>query len=202
MKIELKHIFKSKIPKEDMLPLFKGKTLSSFMNKLEKLAIKDIARYEKNKVLGDGFEFFVELLLLLHPVDSRLGIGDYTPVMLNDNGVDGVGTNIWGNPCVVQIKYRSKKDTLLTGNKDHLSNMFSDGSLKYQVHPTNVEDKEIRHFIFTTGEGLHFYTDNEMYKKKVKCFGYKDIRGLIDNNILFWTSCINVINNNYKITVN
>lgn len=159
------------------------------MRRLEIQSQVDILRYDPQKYLGDGFEFFIELFLALHPCDNRVGVYNYSPIQENDNGVDGVGVNIRDEKCVVQIKYRSNKQTLLTANEDHLSNLFSDGMLAHDVVSDNKDKNNFRHFVFTTADGLHFYTDNEMFKGKVKCFGYNDIKGMIDNNIPFW-NCV------------
>ena len=71
----------------------------------------------------------MEILLKSHAYDNRLGITDYKPVQSDDNGVDGVGYNLIGEKCVVQVKYRSNKKDVLSANKDHLSNMISDGMI-------------------------------------------------------------------------
>ena len=191
MNIKPTHTFLTKC--NNLQELFDCRTLRQFMSKLEKFSLLDVNRYDSNKYKGDGFELFIELLLLLHPNDTRLGIGEYEPVMVEDNGVDGLGVNIWGNKSVVQIKYRSNSKTLLTANKDHLSNLFSDGMLQHQV-VTGEDLKEYRHYVFTTAEGLHFYTDKEMYKSRVKCIGYKELRQLVDNNWLFWSGIKQLIN--------
>ena len=185
--IQLEHNFKTKA--HSLPKLFDGvQTLSKFMRKLERQALIDPARYDSQKYLGDGFEFFIELFLALHPCDNRVGVYNYLPIQENDNGVDGIGFNIRNEKCVVQIKYRSNNQTLLTANQDHLSNLFSDGMLAHNVVSDGTNKNNFRHFVFTTAEGLHFYTDNEMFKGKVKCFGYKDLKGMIDNNIPFWNA--------------
>ena len=157
------------------------------MRRLEKDSMIDPIRYDPQKYLGDGFEFFIELFLMLHPTDNRVGVYDYVPIQENDNGVDGIGINIKGEKCVVQVKYRANTKTLLTANEDHLSNMFSDGMVAHGVTADMEDAKNFRHVVFTTAKGLHFYTDNEMYKNKVLCIGYDDFRSLLDNNIPFWT---------------
>lgn len=162
------------------------------MTNLEKQSKLDTLRYDTNKYLGDGFEFFIELFLNLHSVDNRIGIYKYEPIQLNDNGVDGIGININGNKSVIQIKYRTNTNEYLSSNKDNLSNLFSDGML---THNVVSNEKDIRHFIFTTAKGLHFYTEQEMFKNKVKCFGYNEIKQLINNNFPFWDSCRKVIKN-------
>ena len=47
-------------------------------------------------------------------------------------------------------------------------------------------DKKYRHFVFTTAKGLHHYTDYEKFRGMVKCYGYDDIRSLVDGNLHFW----------------
>jgi hypothetical protein len=190
----MQHLFKTKA--HDLKGLFdKVDTLSKFTYRLEKQALIDPLRYDSAKYVGDGFEFFIELFLSLHPADNRVGVYNYTPIMANDNGVDGVGVNIRNEPCVVQVKYRSNKTDLLTANKDHLSNMFSDGMLVYNVVADTTNTKNYRHFVFTTADGLHHYTDQEMYKSKVKCFGYNDIRSMIDHNYIFWNKVREIVDN-------
>jgi hypothetical protein len=181
----IEHNFKTK--SHDLIGLFHGvNRFSTFMRNLERQAIIDPLRYDVQKYLGDGFEFFVEVFLSLHPVDNRVGVYNYVPVQENDNGVDGLGVNILNQPSVVQVKYRSNTQTLLTANIDHLSNLFSDGMLSHNVVSDNANAKNYRHFVFTTAEGLHFYTDQEMFKGKVRCFAYNDFRTLLDNNHVFW----------------
>ena len=193
MKNKPSHTFLTK--SHGLKELFKNvTTLSKFMKNLEKQSILHETKYPTNDYLGDGFEFFIELFLMLHPNDNRIGVYGYQPTQENDNGVDGIGTNIKNEKCVVQIKYRANIKTLLTATTDHLSNMFSDGMLEHGVVADIENKKNFRHFVFTTGEGLHFYTDNEMYKKKVKTFGFKEIKGIVDNNIPFWNNLREIIN--------
>jgi len=178
----------------DLEGLFNGvNRMSQFMRNLESQAQIDPIRYDANKYVGDGFEFFVELFLHLHPVDNRVGVYGYKPNQENDNGVDGIGKNIRNEDCVVQVKYRSNTSTLLTANTDHLSNLFSDGMLSFNV-VSDPTPNNYRHFVFTTADGLHFYTDSEMFKGKVKCFGYKEFRALLDNNQPFWDSVRVMVN--------
>jgi hypothetical protein len=49
------------------------------------------------------------------------------------------------------------------------------------------------HFIFTTAEGLHFYTQNEKFRGSIKCIGYKELRELLDNNVHFWNMALDVV---------
>jgi hypothetical protein len=163
------------------------------MRRLEAQAQLDPLRYDPNKYVGDGFEFFVELFLSLYPCDKRIGVSNYIPCQENDNGCDGIGINTKNEKCVVQIKYRTNTLGFLTETNDHLSNLITDGMFAHNVVSDNTDSKNYRHFIFTTAEGLNFYTDIEMYKSKVKCFAYNDFRVLLDDNIVFWQSALEIV---------
>jgi hypothetical protein len=192
MNIQIQHQFQTK--SHDLVKLFEGiDKMSKFMRRLEEQSVIDPLRYDPNKYLGDGFEFFVELLLALHPVDNRLGVYKYSPNQSNDNGVDGVGVNILLEPCVVQVKYRSNTQTSLTATKDSLSNLFSDGMLAHNVVSDQSNPKNYRHFVFTTADGLHHYTDQEMFKGRVRCVGYNDLRSVVDGNLAFWNKLREVV---------
>lgn len=181
----LEHNFKTK--SHSLERLFKGVyKMSQLMKNIEKESIIDPLRYDSDKYKGDAFEFFVELFLNLHPVDNRLGVYNYKPNQENDNGVDGIGVNINNQKCVVQIKYRNNTQSELSSNKDNLANLLTDGMLMHNVVADMENPNNFRHFVFTTADGLNFYTDKEMFKSKVKCFGIKEFKSLLDNNIIFW----------------
>lgn len=178
----------------DLTALFnKTNKVSTFMGKLEKQSLIDPDRYDSNKYKGDGFEFLVEILLKSHAYDNRLGITNYEPVQSDDNGVDGVGINLAGEKCVVQVKYRSNSKTVLTANTDHLSNMISDGMIKHRVVIAEDNTKIPRHYVVTTATGLHHYTDNENFKGFVHCIGFEHLRALLDNNLSFWNLCREIV---------
>lgn len=185
----------------DLIVLFdKTNKISTFMSKLEKQSLIDPDRYDSNKYKGDGFEFLVEILLKSHSYDNRLGITSYEPVQSDDNGVDGVGINLSGDKCVVQVKYRSNNKTVLTANTDHLSNMISDGMFKHGVSADpkvleSIKNKSTAplHYVITTATGLHHYTDNENFKGFVHCIGYENLRALLDNNLSFWNLCREIV---------
>ena len=193
--MEIKHGFGLRA--HDLLGLFdKTNKISTFMNKVEKQSLLDVTRYDANKYKGDAFEFLVEILLKSHAYDNRLGITSYDPVQSDDNGVDGVGVNLSGEKCVVQVKYRSNKGAVLTANQDHLSNMISDGMFKHGVSADPVKLSLITegkvaplHYVITTATGLHHYTDNENFKGYVHCIGYDQLRAMLDNNLSFWNLC-------------
>lgn len=193
--MEIKHGFGYRA--HDLNDLFdKTNKISTFMSKLEKQSLIDPLRYESNKYKGDAFEFLVEILLKSHAYDNRLGITDYEPIQFDDNGVDGVGINLSGEKCVVQVKYRSNQNSVLSVNQDHLSNMISDGMFKHGVSADPkklglITEKKVAplHYVITTATGLHHYTDNENFKGYVHCIGYDQLRAMLDNNLSFWNLC-------------
>lgn len=190
--MKLKHTFLTK--SHDIKALYFNTTnLKEFCKKLTQQSRLDPNRYPSDKYLGDGFESFIEILLALHPVDDRLGVYNYHPNLVNDNGVDGTGLNAKLEPCVVQIKYRSNTTKLLTATEDKLSNLISDGQFNFNVVSDKDNPKNFRHFVFTTAKGLHFYTDQEMFKSKVKCFGWNELSQLVDNNLIFWQKAYNLL---------
>lgn len=165
--------------------LLKGtKKMATFCRKLEKQADWFPNRYESEKYKGDGLEFFVEALIKLSPVDNRIGIGDYSPELTDDTGVDGFGIGIDGKPATVQVKYRANTQAQLTANEDHLSNFVTASLLRYKVS----SETKTNMLIITTGERIHYFTNNEMFQNQVCCIGYQRLRELVDNNILFWDS--------------
>lgn len=183
--IHLEHNFKTKA--HSLPRLFEGVTkMSQLMRKIETESQIDPLRYDPDKYKGDAFEFFVELFLALHPTDNRVGVYNYKPNQMNDNGVDGIGQNIKNEKCVIQVKYRSNVIDELSSNKDYLGNLLNDGMLSHEVVTDMSDSKNFRHFVFTTAKGMNFYTDQEMFKEKVKCFGINDFKSMLDNNLVFW----------------
>jgi len=174
----------------DLIGLFNGVNLfSTLMRRIEEQSTIDPIRYDIDKYKGDAFEFFVELFLTINATDNRVGVYNYKPIPPDeDNGADGIGTNMSGNECVVQVKYRGNTEHLLTANEDHLMNLIGAGSL-LGINYDMKDKKNIKHFVFTTAKSLHFYTDEQMFKGKVKCFGYEEFRKMVDNNIPFWNEC-------------
>jgi hypothetical protein len=90
--------------------------------------------------------------------------------------------NLFNEVCAVQPKYRSNTKGLLTSEGDSLNSFITEALLEKNIQPS----KKYRHFVFTTAKGLHYYTDHEKFRSMVKCYGYEDIRSLVDNNLHFW----------------
>jgi hypothetical protein len=156
--------------------------LSTFMRKLEAQATEEPDRWDRDTYVGDGFECLVEALIKLSPMDKRINIMNYQPQTGPDYGIDGIGYGHDGQAHTVQMKYRSNTISVLTANKDHISNFVSQSAMKYNI------SKDYGHMtIFTTAKDLHEEINREMYNDKVRTIGYDDIRKLIDGNAAFWS---------------
>jgi hypothetical protein len=189
----IEHQFKTK--SHDLVALFdKTNKMSTFKNKVERQANQNTQDYPYNDYVGDAFEFLVELIIKLHPVDNRLGITKYTPIQSNDNGVDGYGINADGNKCAIQVKFRSDVTTNLSATKDHLDSFIVE-SLSNNIIPLGKQEKGYpKHYIFTTAEGLHHYTETEKWKAfNIHVIKWSTLRNMLDNNYLFWDKCREII---------
>jgi len=179
----MKHFFKYKA--HDLSGLFHGvNKLATFISRLEKQAELDPFNYPRDQYVGDGFEFFIEALLTLMPHDNRIGVSNYEPVQTNDNGCDGLGINLEGKKCAIQIKYRGNKGSVLTSG-DKIAHLVTDAQFNHQI-VDNPNSPIPVFYIFTTAKGLHHYTDSEFFKGRVRCLGYNEIKSLVDSNIPFW----------------
>lgn len=150
--------------------------------------IEDTVKLGKYKFIGDLFEIFAESFFLLNRSDNRIGVYDYETVNSNDdNGVDGFGKNIDGLPCTIQVKYR--------GNPTYLLKERDIKQFAYQsVINYDVDHKKSGNMIvFTNCKGLHWYTDSEVFNKKIRVINGEIISSFIDNNEGFWNSFKNLI---------
>jgi len=154
--------------------------LNTFLNKVEAQS-KDPRCQDGDKYKGDALELFAEALIKFSPIDGRIGITDYKPVIENDTGVDGVGIGNNGNPATVQVKHRIA-NWILTADTDHLSNFPNASFMKYGVKPE--DDKNM--LIITTAKELHHYTTTEMFGNKVRCLNRENLKHLVDDNKMFW----------------
>lgn len=188
----MKHPFKFNA--HNLEELFnKTNKLATFQRKLERQAEVDETKYPRDKYVGDGFEFFTELLVHIMPYTRELGgIHNYEPIIADDNGADGIALNWDGKQCVIQCKYRGDNRTELTGNKDHLGNLVKEATLKYDI-PKQKGKQVSKYFVITTADGLHYYTEDEYFHGLVECIGRQQLRKLVDNNIGFWDRCREVV---------
>ena len=57
----------------------------------------------------------------------------------------------------------------------------------------NDDMQNFRHFVFTTAKNLHWFTDGGMFGGHLMCYGIDFLRELVDDNLAFWESCREII---------
>jgi hypothetical protein len=155
--------------------------------------LEEEVKLGKYKFIGDLFEIFAEAFFIQFKSDNRIGVFDYRPVSaIDDNGVDGFGKNIEGEPCTVQVKYR--------GNPTYLLKERDIKQFAYQsIINYNVDWKKSNNMIvFTNCEGLHWYTDSKVFDGRIRVINGETISKLIDNNEGFWNTFRELIINSVK----
>jgi len=186
MAIELTHPFLRRcLDSEELLDgVEKFSTFDSRLKKQAKKYAKGDVDLE-NEYKGWAFEIFVEMLVKSSgPSDKRIGVIDYQLVEEDeDTGVDGFGTGTNGKAATVQAKYR-QANYVLTANGDHLTNFMAASQNKYGV---DIDDTK-NMLIITCGKGLHYHTEEQMLRRKVRCLSREQIRVMVDKNIAFWNA--------------
>ena len=214
MKTKPIHDFLWKRP-ADASYLFDGtRTLLEFCKKLEERASAYVSEYDdpdsdddeekddswsREAFLGEGFELFVEVMMLLNPNDIAFP-SNYTPAVSAeleqsalDYGVDATGTNPRGEKAVIQVKYRKNRHKDLYYTKSGMGNLACDGMFQHGVVSDPTDRKNIRHFVFTTARGINRRT-YEAYRNQIKCFGFASIAKRVDNNVPFWQNAHSLVN--------
>lgn len=164
--------------------------LNTFVGKIEKQAEKYARGDEEKKdsYKGWALEIFSECLIKLMGMDKRIGIIDYSLVDEGDDtGVDGCGKGLDGSPATVQVKYRPA-DWILSANQDHLSNFTAASMMRYGVS-TDPDDKNM--LIITTAKDIHWHTNENMFRNRVRCLNREKLRVLVDGNTAFWIAFLN-----------
>jgi hypothetical protein len=111
--------------------------------------------------------------------------GATSGITVAGTGVAGSGSNQLNFPWSVAL--------------DNLGNLVLYGAgigIGYDLENTN----NYRHFVFTTAKGLHYFTDNEMFLNKVKCFAIDDFKLMVDGNVHFWDKCRSIVDGLLKNT--
>lgn len=187
------------------LRMLNNRTFNSLIQEIESISdlyddydygdyeLEDDPKSGKNKFIGDLFEIFAEAFFIQFQSDNRVGVFDYSPVCAaDDNGVDGFGKNINGYPCTVQVKYRGNPNYLL---KERDIKQFGFQSIiNYGVDLKKANSM----VIFTNCQGLHWYTDSNVFGGLIRVINGETITKLIDNNEGFWMTFKSLIINSVK----
>lgn len=184
--------------------LFNGTiNFEEFIDKLNALAIdlpKDLPRQygpntvydnqqrpilsdkDRYKILGDGFELFIEILIATTGADPHIGIGKYKPFGQedgeDDQGIDGFGMNMKGERTAIQCKFTNDPTYEFTANGSNLGNFLIEAAFEGLLKKGQV-------YLFTTAKGINYATAKK-WRYTVIEFTRKDIAALVDNNSVFW----------------
>ena len=144
----------------------------------------------ENKILGDGFELFSELLVLHMGFHPHIGLTNYEPIDADDDeGVDAYATNIEGQRSAVQCKFVSNPTYEFTANGSNLGNFLIESNFSN----IDFKNKKIKRlFLITTANGLHYHTISK-WRDSVHVINNEVIKAITDNNIIFWQSCYNIL---------
>lgn len=141
------------------------------------------------KFRGDLFEIFAEIFFKINDADNRIGVFGYEPVQSHDdNGVDGTSKNINGINTTIQVKYRM--NPMYSLKERDIKQFAFQSILKYGVD-LNQDNNMV---VFTNCQGLHWYTDSNVFQNKLRAINGDMISRMIDNNEGFWNSAKNLIN--------
>ena len=161
-----------------------GSTIREWINNVDAMSkkiSKSNPEIDVNKFKGDMLEVFAEIFFNSFQADERIGIRNYTPILIDsDFGVDAKGINVNGHACVVQVKYRTNPTDLITYSD--IAKTFTAGVLQHKI-PLYANDYTV--FLFTTSSGISG-AFNKIFEKTAVIILRKDIAEKVDNNKNFW----------------
>lgn len=164
------------------------KTIGEFVKQVDQLA-KQLPINQHNSFKGDMFEVFGEIFFNIHSADTTVGLTDYHSVPLSeDYGVDGIGTNVNGDLCAIQMKYKS--DPLEVVKLEDIAKTYSAGRLRHNIPLENNDTI----FVFTTGNEITSPCQ-VVFGRLVRVIDRKIIAGKVDNNQTFWGEAQDLILN-------
>ena len=192
---------------ESFIELLKCRTFKDFCQEINSISenyelygyqdsvVEDETLPGSLKFRGDLFEIFAEIFFKINDADNRIGVFDYQPVQSHDdNGVDGISKNIDGVNTTIQVKYRM--NPMYSLKERDIKQFAFQSILKYGVDLK--QDNNI--IIFTNCQGLHWYTDSNVFQNKLRAINGDFISRMIDNNEGFWNSAKSLINETLQKT--
>lgn len=192
---------------ESFIELLKCRTFKDFCQEINSISenyelygyqdsvVEDETLPGSLKFRGDLFEIFAEIFFKINDADNRIGVFDYQPVQSHDdNGVDGISKNIDGVNTTIQVKYRM--NPMYSLKERDIKQFAFQSILKYGVDLK--QDNNM--IVFTNCQGLHWYTDSNVFQNKLRAINGDMISRMIDNNEGFWNSAKNLINETLQKT--
>ena len=144
----------------------------------------------QNKFKGDMLEVFAEIFFALYHADPEFGLQhDYEPVDISDDfGVDSRATNVAGHKSVVQIKYRSNPDEVIS--YADIARTYTSALCQFHIEDVFKHDRTV--FLFTNAGGVTGAFTTVMQRKTViLTMGF--IASKVDNNDSFWKEAYQLI---------
>lgn len=200
----LKHYF-SKEPASTSL--FDGvNCFNEFKNRLTHLSktlpVENPKRWDRSldssnnekAIRGAGFELFCELFVDCLGLHRHIGLTDYTPTESGEDfGIDAFAKNIEGKRSSIQCKYIGDPTHELTTGNSNIAN-FVQASFEVGILQAGEPSGALRAFIFTTCRGVNYkILGEDMWNNKVGVFNLAFIKSQVDNNIIFWEKCLEVL---------
>jgi hypothetical protein len=141
----------------------------------------------QNTFKGDMLEIMAEIFFALFQTDTAVGVRNYTPVPPSEDfGVDAFGTNVNGNQCVVQVKYRNNISDTIT-----YKDMARTYASARERHNISLDENDTM-LLFTTAGDISPQC-SEVFGNKIRVIDRKIIAGKIDDNKSFWIEAGNLI---------
>ena len=134
-----------------------------------------------NSFKGDMFEVLGEIFFGEFGSDPKVGVKNYRVVpLVEDYGVDAIGTNVVGNEVAIQYKFRSNPSDAI--EYSDIAKTYTAGRIRHHL-PLDADDTIM---VVTTCNSVNKHV-KAVFGTKVRLIS-RDIMGAnrIDNNVLFW----------------
>lgn len=143
---------------------------------------------DENKIRGDGFELFVEILIHELGASGHILLRDYVPFGQDegeeDQGIDGFAINNDNKKVGVQCKFMNDPTYKFTANGSNLPNFLVECALECIFSKGQM-------YLFTTADGINWQTAKKwrhILDDYTFCRG--KIAELVDNNNVFWSNAV------------
>lgn len=166
------------------------KTIQEIIVRINTLSEKyknknDPTNKSQDKFKGDIFEIFIEMFCSEFSSDPKIGINNFQPIFATeDYGVDAIGTDVRGEQCAIQIKFRSNETNLIT--YEELTKTYSSGRIKHDLKL----DKNDTIWVFTTSQDANIAC-HTVFGNLLRIINKQQLAKYIDNNITFWNNVSN-----------
>ncbi len=146
------------------------------------------------RVLGDGWEGFFEIVGKVFGIHPDLRIVDVVPAPPGQQGFDFVAVHTkTGKVVTIQCKYIGKSEAWAEELRESESmrlERFLKASQNEAMVPVEATDNMI---VFTNAKGIDYFTSEVLLYEKVRCIGRPHIEHLVKENPAFWDTARKMI---------